>query len=238
MKISKVFCFCICLACATVMLLGCILHTDSMETINITVPINYTVSVTSTEPETIEQGPMKEGTSVESGEKVQLKFDQILSGNGCFKIEWLDENVTIEDYCASWEPSGTAHVTQYGFADLDYDEVPELILRLTEDEGIDLGMLVIRYEDNHAIGYEFTYRQMIDLKEDGTFGYAGGINDTGYAKLRFSEGNWEYEKICNIVEDDEITFFFCKGEPVSEDVYWNNVDEQKRKKGIEWIDYL
>ena len=237
MKTAKSLYLCIYLVCTTVMLFGCNLHTDSPETINTTALTNNTVSVALTEPKTLDQTHDLEDASAENREEVNLIFNQILFGNSYFKVEGVDEEVTIEDYCNTWGPSSTTHISQYGFADLDYDKEPELILRLAENDSTDLGMLVIRYDNNRAIGYEFTYRQMIDLKADGTFAYSGGTNDTGYAKLRFSEGSWEYEKICNIVENDDITSFFCRGESISEDIYWKIVNEQKQKKGLEWFDY-
>ena len=59
----------------------------------------------------------------------------------------------------------------------------------------DCGFLVLQYENGGVVGYDFTYRQMIDLKKDGTFGYLYGVADTGYARLNFTDDSWEYIKI-------------------------------------------
>lgn len=260
MKTCKLFYCCICLLCTATMLFGCSSHTFPTETIEVTAPVNNTVPTVLTEPKTIEQGikesiPIAETELEETGgfdgsasdpiidqitpgtpEAVQLKFHQILSGKDCFKVPWLDKEVTVEAYCASCDPSGAVSAAKYGLADLDHDDVSELILCLTENEISDYGMLVIRYEDNCATGYEFTYRQMIDIKKDGTFGYSGGIVDTGFARLRFADGNWEYEKIGNVEETGEMVSFFYNGKAVSEDIYWQFASEQNAKEGIEWID--
>lgn len=84
---------------------------------------------------------------------------------------------------------------------------------------VKLGSRVFQYRDHSAIAYDFTKRQMYDLKMDGTFRYSGGIVDTGYARLYFTSGSWKYEKICNVTEDSEGISYFCNGEPISEDMY-------------------
>ena len=78
---------------------------------------------------------------------------------------------------------------------------------------------------------------MIDLKKDGTFGYLGGVADTGYARLNFTDNSWEYIKICNVTETADTVMFFCNGQEVSKEAYWETVAEQDSKEEVEWLTY-
>ena len=131
----------------------------------------------------------------------------------------------------------TVKITKYAIIDLDQDNVPEIVLGITENEQSDFGFLVLRYENDSVVGYDFTYRQMIDLKKDGTFGYLGGVADTGYARLNFTGNSWEYIKICNVTETADTVMFFCNGQAVSEEAYWETVAEQDSKEEVEWLTY-
>lgn len=115
--------------------------------------------------------------------------------------------------------------------------MPEIVLGITENEQSDYGFLVLRYENGGVVGYDFTYRQMIDLKKDGTFGYLGGVADTGYARLNFTDNSWEYIKICNVTETADTVMFFCNGQEVSKEAYWETVAEQDSKEEVEWLTY-
>lgn len=162
------------------------------------------------------------------------KYERILFEGGSFLVESIGKEFTLESYCAEIFPEGV-RPSKYCYADLDKNGTAELILCLSEQDA-ELGSLVFQYKDRAATAYNFTERQMFELKKDGTFGYSGGIADTGYASLYFAGGSWKYKKICNVTEDYEGSNYFCNGEPASEDMYWECVSEQNTKEGVEWID--
>lgn len=164
------------------------------------------------------------------------KYRRILSGEECFFDRDQAESASIESYCAAMDPSVTMNAVQYALTDLDGDRVPELILWLKVNDN-DYGTLVIRYENGGAVGYGFTYRQMLDLKQDGTFGYSGGVSDTGYARLCFREGNWEYDKIGCIQENETETVYFWDRSVVDENTYWNQANKQMAKENARWNPY-
>lgn len=169
---------------------------------------------------------------------IKSKFENILSGNESFfdadQCKWM----TIEEYCNA-DVSMNANFTKYALADLDSDSIPELILWVTIDGSSNYCSLVIRYDGNGgAVGYSFTYRQMIDIKKDGTFGYSSGVADSGYARLAFTENSWEYNKLGYVEENDEyIATFFWGNKTVSQDVYWSYAENQDSKECVEWIYY-
>lgn len=161
-------------------------------------------------------------------EAAQAELAEVISGKGRFFSHSYGINQTLDEYLSTFaaEPDASVGITKYTTVDLDQDNVPEIVLGITENEQFDYGFLVLRYENGSVVGYDFTYRQMINLKEEGTFGYSGGVADTGYARLIFTDGGWKYKNICNITEDGDTVAFFCNGEKVPEEVYWQLAEEQ------------
>ena len=91
-------------------------------------------------------------------------------------------------------------------------------------------------------GYEspmeyMAYRQMADIKKDGTFHYSGGASNHGTARLQFGDFGWEYVIIGGVEETDSVTSFYWNGEPVSEDVFWVCFEAQSEKENVEWHPY-
>ena len=201
-------------------------------------PYQYTQPIDSTKPHTettqTEQTLPINQTEPNISEDALEKYEQILFEGGSFRVESIGKEFTLESYCAEIFSEGV-RPSKYCYADLDQNGTAELILCLSE-QNAELGSLVFQYKDRAATAYNFTERQMFELKKDGTFGYSGGIADTGYASLYFTGGSWKYKKICNVTEDYEGSNYFCNGEPASEDMYWECVNAQNAKEGAEWID--
>lgn len=190
-------------------------------------------------PQDNQENDMQLPREADNLEAAQAKLAEVLAGTSTFFSHSYGKSQTIAEYCSTFgaESGITVEITKYTAVDLDQDNVPEVVLWITENEYSDYGAVVLRYQNESVVGYDFTYRQMIDLKEDGTFGYSGGIADTGYARLTFTDGGWEYKKICNITEDGDTVTFFCNGEKVSEEEYWQFVEEQDAKEKVKWIDF-
>ena len=174
---------------------------------------------------------------IDRWETIQTKLLEVISGANTFFSHDFEKTLTIDDYCSTYGMDDTVKITKYTIIDLDQDNVPEIVLGITENEQSDYGFLVLRFENGGVVGYDFTYRQMIDLKKDGTFGYLGGVADTGYARLNFTGNSWEYIKICNVTETADTVMFFCNGQAVSEEAYWETVAEQDSKEEVEWLTY-
>ena len=230
MKRFQLICAVTCLLIAAIHLSGC----------GSNAALSETAANSATGIEALEEGAVitspAEQTAQNASEETLEKYEQILLEGGTFRAALGGKVFTLETYCAE-NFSGGVRPKKYCYADLDQDGTAELILCLSEQDS-ELGTLVFQYQDRAAIAYDFIPRQMYDLKEDGTFGYSGGIADTGYASLCFTGGSWKYEKICNVTENDEGVSFFCNGEPASEEMYWACVNEQNAKEGAEWMEYL
>ena len=197
--------------------------TEATEPENMTIPPENTVTV-----------PINDG----SWEEAKTKFESILSGESVFLDRDTAEDVTIQQYCESFGAASEVNVsiTKYTTADLDADGIPELLLWITINDVNDYGVLVLRYGGG-ATGYTFAYRQMADIKTDGTFHYSGGASNHGTARLKFGDFGWEYVIIGDVEEADSVTSFFWNGEPVAEDVFWVCFEDQSQKENVEWHPY-
>ena len=137
----------------------------------------------------------------------------------CFFSHDFEKTLTLNNYCSIYGMDDTVKITKYAIIDLDQDNIPEIVLGITENKQSDCDFLVLRFQNGSVVGYDLTYRQMIDLKKDGAFGYLGGVADTGYARLNFTDNSWEYIKICYVTETANTVMFFCNGQEVSEEAY-------------------
>lgn len=194
-----------------------------------------------TEPESTTDFPentVAVPTNNESWEDTKMKFESILSGESVFFDRDLAEGVTIKQYCESFGDASEVNVsiTKYTTADLDADGIPELLLWITINDINDYGVLVLRY-DGGVTGYTLAYRQMADIKKDGTFHYSGGASNHGTARLKFTDSGWEYVIIGGVEETDSVTSFTWNGEDVAEDVFWVCFEAQSEKENVEWHPY-
>lgn len=176
--------------------------------------------------------------SMGSGENVQGMFERVLSGEEDFLDRDQAQRMTIKEYCENFGIISQVDVaiTRYAAADLDADGMQELLLWITINETNDYGVLALRYDGN-VTGYTFAYRQLSDLKKDGTFHYSGGAANHGTARLKFSDLGWEYVIIGAVEENDSAISFSWSGESVSEDEFWACFNAQSEKENVEWHPY-
>jgi len=132
----------------------------------------------------------------DSLEVLQAKLIEVLSGKDTFFSHSYEKNLTIDEYCSTFsaESGITVEITKYTAVDLDQDNVPEVVLWITVNEYSDYGTAVLRYHNGEVEEYTFTYRQMFDLKRDGTFSCSGSEFD-GIASLTFHEDGWHYKEM-------------------------------------------
>ena len=172
---------------------------------------------TAAQPETTAANAETRTTQAEPNdlEAAQENLLSVLAGERTFFDRGNEISVTIEEYCADGEEVpgvNSVKITKYTSADLDQDEVPEIILWILVNEYSDYGTLVLRFQDNQVEGYTFWYRQLFELKQDGTFSTSG--DEAGRVKsLTFDEEGWHYVDI-DIADQ-----------------------QQDLKEGVVWFDY-
>lgn len=95
--------------------------------------------------------------------------------------------VTLSEYCSLFGGGEVAlSVPQYAQVDMDEDSTVETLLWLRVNNANDYGILVLHQDGDTLRGDSFAYRQMFDIKEDGTFWTSGQVD--GPARLRFENG--------------------------------------------------
>ncbi len=109
---------------------------------------------------------------------------------------------------------------KYTVVDMDVDGEVEVVV--TGDVG---DMLVLHEEKGRVHGYAFTFRNMDDIKIDGTFEWndntAEGIS-YGDARLEFSDGDCKINNICHVIGDGtENAKYYVHGSLSSLDRYLN-----------------
>ena len=194
-----------------------------------------------TEPEGVTAAPDNTDdipVNTVSWKEAKTKFEAILSGEDVFFNRDQAEGMTIKQYCDDFGAFSEVDVsiTRYATADLDADGMRELLLWIMINETNDYGVLALRY-DRGVTCYEFAYRQMADIKTDGTFHYSGGASNHGFSRLKFTDSGWEYVIIGAVEETNSVTTFSWNGEPVSEDVFWVCFEAQSEKAEVAWHPY-
>lgn len=124
---------------------------------------------------------------------------QILHNQVPFYSVSNQKSVTLEEYCASEsERMGfTVSIFQYTFVDMDNDGIQEAVVDFCFGENSQVMCIVLKWGSNSetVFGTEFYYRQMSQIKEDGTFAYSGGGDNDGWAKLRWGNDSWVIETV-------------------------------------------
>ena len=96
------------------------------------------------------------------------------------------------------------------------------------------GYLVMQRADSTVWGYEFVYRAMLELKEDGTFSYSSGAADSGFGYAKFGSSA-SIVPLAESKSDGETIRYFKGTEQISEQEFHALFLEQDAKKDAEWF---
>lgn len=80
---------------------------------------------------------------------------------------------------------------------MDGDGIQEAVVDFRFGENSQVMCMVLKWDSNSetVYGTEFYYRQMNQIKEDGSFAYSGGGDNDGWAKLRWENSAWVKENV-------------------------------------------
>lgn len=145
--------------------------------------------------------PQSTDTVLDIQDSEETVLLQVLKNQALFYSVSYDESCTLAKYCTSEsEVMGfNVSITQYTFVDMDNDGVQEAVVDFRFGENSQVMCMVLKWDSSSEIvsGTEFYYRQMSQIKEDGSFAYSGGGDNDGWAKLRWENDTWVKE----VVED-------------------------------------
>lgn len=80
-------------------------------------------------------------------------------------------------------------VTRYTFVDMDADGIQEAVVDFRYGQNSEVACMVLRADGGTVFGEEFYYRQLYQLKADGTFAWSGSSSNSGWARLQWGDNN-------------------------------------------------
>lgn len=179
-------------------------------------PYQYTQPVDIITPSQMESAfeddannPSIDGTSP-SLEAAAEEHLQLLFGNlyPFYFLKTNREEFSLSDYCTeeSERLGLSVGITRYALLDLDGDDVPEGVADFRYGENEQVMSLVFKYQESGVVfATEFSYRQMYQLKSDGTFYASGGEDTDGWYRLRWENMSWVMDRVSD--EED------CESKP-------------------------
>ncbi|QIB69604.1 hypothetical protein Ami103574_09775 [Aminipila butyrica] len=135
--------------------------------------------------------------------------------------------------------SETFKFLNFTVLDLNGDEIPEVVIQygLANDAPYPDSVEVLYYSQGTVYGYNFNYRGLYALKEDGSFTWSNGAADNGYAKLQFTSENYEYDNLAYAKQNVPAESYFVKDQPVTASEYDDFIAAQDKKKDAIWYDF-
>ena len=158
----------------------------------------------------VPQSPSSE-TIADIQESEENILMQVLQNQALFYSVSGDESVTLSEYCdnESMRLGFEVSVIRYAFVDMDGDGIQEAVVDFRFGENSQVMCMVLKWDSNSEIVYgtEFYYRQMNQIKEDGSFAYSGGGDNDGWAKLRWDHNSWVTVTIDNSEHKADVQWY-------------------------------
>ena len=158
----------------------------------------------------VPQSPSSE-TIADIQESEENILMQVLQNQALFYSVSGDESVTLSEYCdnESTRLGFEVSVIRYAFVDMDGDGIQEAVVDFRFGENSQVMCMVLKWDSNSEIVYgtEFYYRQMNQIKEDGSFAYSGGGDNDGWAKLRWDHNSWVTVTIDNSEHEADVQWY-------------------------------
>ena len=96
---------------------------------------------------------------------------------------------------------------RYAFVDMDADGAQEMIVDFRFGQNDTVMCLVLKEYLDSVYAQPFYYRQMYQIREDGTFRYSGGGTDDDWGTLQWTGSGWEMIPAENSEEKPELTWY-------------------------------
>ncbi|MCI5957546.1 MAG: SH3 domain-containing protein [Clostridiales bacterium] len=128
--------------------------------------------------------------------------------------------------------------TQFAVVDLDADGMAEIVVALSVNGNAYYGYEVLDAREGKVYGYDLVYRALEDLKADGTFSYASGVEDTGFGTLKLGDKEYSIEPIAysEPAEDGHVDYVH-NGMPITDEAYRQLCDIQEKKAPVTWYEF-
>ena len=184
-------------------------------------------------------------TSVADRESVEIKdnvtlFQAVLLGERDFYLAEDNDclpGTNITSICSLFDVSDA--ILEFTVVDLDRDGEEEVVLFVIPAAGDAGGRVILRRWDDMVFAYVVNFRNIWELKMDGTYEYSLTVNNdgfariTGFTKTGFMEDRYTYETGSYEVADT----FVVDHESVSENEYKKRVVLEHGKKKAVWNEF-
>lgn len=158
-----------------------------------------------------------------------LNYDEAIY---CYDFQ---KAMTLREYCDAFPIP--VKLNKIAVIDLDQDNIDEAVLRVNISPDNDYGSLVLHWENDSIKGYTFSYRQLRDIKEDGTVTWSSSSSYHGISKLIFNHGEVVYNNLLWVEENNDKGVFFYNNEEITESDFWMHYSDHDSRKDVEWIPY-
>ncbi|EGW40025.1 hypothetical protein [Desulfosporosinus sp. OT] len=157
-------------------------------------------------------------------------YKTVLQNKAEFHSTDNKKKVYLNDFLTNEELYGTQFkVTRFTVLDMDGDKIPEVVLELKKDDFYE----VLHYMNNEVYGYIRSYRQLENIKFDGTFGWSNSAFNDGIGKLKFKPEGCEIDNLGYCDADK----YFIEDKPVTEETYDSFFKEEDRKTDAVWYEF-
>lgn len=143
------------------------------------------------------------------------------------------KKVYLNDFLTNEELFGTQFkVTNFTVLDMDGDKIPEVVLELKKDDFYE----VLHYMNGKVYGYIRSYRQLENIKIDGTFSWSNSAFNDGIGKLKFKPDACETDNL-GYLDADKTDKYFVDNKPATEETYNSFLKEEEGKKDAVWYEF-
>jgi len=201
--------------------------TTAAETTTSTSAIDSTATVTSVEPP----------VTLPVTSAIQA-YQMVLQGEAKIYFPQKGLNLTAEDMSLmdylteeQFYDSTTMQLT-FTVIDMDGDGTPEVIVNMS---GFDI-RIVLYYDEYIVYGFIFGFREMKDIKLDGSFDWSNSSATDGVRKLQFSRGDYDYINVASWESTDSGETISINGAPASQDEYDSFRATWSQKESVAWYD--
>ena len=155
-----------------------------------------------------------------------------------FCAEGVSAQLTFERSVTEW--SGYSFTDPYSYkrfclTDLDADNLPEVILELSDAQGTPFGFTLLRYEGGVVYGFPFVYRAMEWITLEGDVFFSNGAADNGWDRLHFAAGTVTTQPVCAMQTDGSTVRYTIDGKTATEKEYTAFTDQLQQKKQPVWL---
>ncbi len=163
-------------------------------------------------------------------------FEKILN----YEAKITSENKYLWEFYFSFGPNsiGSIESVEICYLDMDGDGIVELLLRSDIKDH-----LILRYHCGTVYLYEYSYKEMARVYEDGSYSWSSPTyledysHQYGISMLSFNENSARVSSLYTIFEGENESYFTINGKLASKSELDSLVESRKNIKEVTWTTY-